>query len=158
MVAVLFVCLGNICRSPAAEGILRSLSQKDPQYKKMTIKSCGIGDWHIGQHPDERMREAATTRGVNLTSRAQQFKLSFFDEFDYIFAADNEVLNDLYRYAKNPEHKSKVQLMTAYSSSYHNHEIPDPYCHGTAAFDYVLDMLEDSCEAFLNHLHKNNIK
>lgn len=152
MVAVLFVCLGNICRSPAAEGILRHVAQKDPLFQDITIRSCGIGDWHIGQLPDERMREAAKTRGITLTSRAAQFQPEFLDEYDYILAADHEVLKGLYQVAKNPEHKSKIQLITAFSGSYRGQEIPDPYCAGIAAFDLVLDMLEDSCEGFLEHL------
>lgn len=146
MTSIMFVCLGNICRSPAAEGVLRHM---DPELK---IQSCGIGDWHIGQLPDERMRDTAKLRGVHLTSRAQQFKLQFFDDYDYILAADHEVLHDLYRKAQTPSHKAKVHLITAFSPTYQNQEIPDPYFQGDAAFDLVLDMLEDSCEGLLQHI------
>lgn len=155
MPSVLFVCLGNICRSPAAEGILRHHAEKNSLSNDIFVQSCGIGDWHVGQFPDERMREAAKNRGITLTSRAQQFQHSFLDTFDYILAADHEVLKDLYRYAKNPEHKSKINLITAFSTTYHGQEIPDPYYQGAAAFDLVLDMIEDSCEGLLNHIQKN---
>lgn len=153
MIAVLFVCLGNICRSPAAEGILRSRVARDPILKdKVTIESCGMGDWHIGQLPDTRIRETAKRRGVILASRAQQFHPSFFDRFDYILAVDHEVVNDLHRYATTPQQKSKIQLITHYSTAFKNEEIPDPYYKGEAAFELVLDMIEDSCEGFIEYL------
>ena len=152
MPAILFVCLGNICRSPAGEGILRNMASKDPQFAALHIESCGMGDWHIGQLPDLRMREAAKRRGLTLSSRAQRFRPSFFDRFDYILAADREVLNDLYRHAQKPEHKAKIHLMTAFSLAYKDEEVPDPYYQGDAGFELVLDMLEDSCEGFLQQL------
>ncbi len=149
---VLFVCLGNICRSPAAQGILQRMAAEDLAISDLNIESCGLGDWHIGQLPDERMRKAAETRGFILTSRAQLFQPSFFDKFDYILAADNEILHHLQRHASTPEHKAKVHLITAFSSRYQNQEIPDPYYGGDAAFDFVLDIIEDSCEGLLIHL------
>ena len=152
MAGVLFVCLGNICRSPAAEGVLRHMVTQEGRFKDLKIQSCGIGDWHIGQLPDERMRDTAKLRGIILASRGQQFKLHFFDEYDYILAADHEVLHDLYRHAQSPMHKAKVHLITAFSPTYKDQEIPDPYYQGDAAFDLVLDMLEDSCEGLLKHL------
>lgn len=154
MVSILFVCLGNICRSPAGEAMLRHLSEKMELSEALTVQSCGMGDWHVGQLPDERMREASQLRGINLTSRAQQFRPEFLIEFDYILAVDKEVLADLYRYAENPEQKAKIHLVTEFSKSYFNKEIPDPYYYGGNAFELVLDMLEDSCEGLLQHLHK----
>ncbi len=148
---VLFVCMGNICRSPAGEGILKHLVSQDPSLK-IDVKSCGIGDWHIGQAPDRRIQEASKVRGIALTGRAQQFQQAFFDEFDYILAADKEVLKFLYHYAKNAEQKAKVFLMTAFSSIYAGQEIPDPYYQSNGAFDLVLDMLEDSCQGLLQRI------
>lgn len=155
MVSVLFVCLGNICRSPAAEGVLRHKTIKDAELQDMVIRSCGMGSWYIGQLPDDRIRSAAKSRGIELISRAQLFDPKFLDEFDYIFAADHEVLHHLYRYARTPEQKSKIHLFTAYSSCYPNQVIPDPFYQGDAAFDYILDIIEDACEGFITHLKKN---
>lgn len=157
MVKVLFVCLGNICRSPAAEGILRHMTSQDPLFQAMEIASAGMGDWHLGQLPDERIRDAAKSRGIVLTSRAQHFKSVFFDNYDFILAADHEVLHDLHRLAVKPEHKAKVHLITAFSPSYKDEEIPDPFYEGKAAFDLVMDMIEDSCEGFLEHLRDRGL-
>jgi protein-tyrosine phosphatase len=152
MVSVIFVCLGNICRSPAAEGILRHLAKK--KGIEVHIESCGLGDWHQGSLPDDRMREASKNRGITLSSRAQKIQSEFFDRFDFIFVADHKVLNDLYRYASTPEHKAKMHLMTHFSTAFHDQEVPDPYYDGAAGFEHVLDMLEDSCDAILTHIVK----
>lgn len=154
MATILFVCLGNICRSPAAEGILRHLVEKDPQLADIEVRSCGLGSWHIGQLPDIRMQEAARNRNVILSSRAQQFQAEFLDQFDYILAADREVLNALYRYAQTPADKAKMHLITAFSRSYQGQDVPDPYFGGDASFELVLDMLEDSCEGLLEHIQR----
>jgi len=154
MPSVLFVCLGNICRSPAAEGLLRHLALREGLGNDLEVQSCGIGEWHVGQLPDERMRDASKARGVILSSRAQQFNPSFFELFDYILVVDNEVLSHLYQFAKNPEQKAKIHLITAFSACYRNEEIPDPYYGGEAAFELVLDMLEDACEGLLREFQK----
>lgn len=145
MPSILFVCLGNICRSPAAEGILKHLAKKE-NVQDLLIASCGLGNWHEGKLPDLRIQEAAKRRGIVLSSRAQPFKMDFFKEFDFILAADREVLNTLYRYARTPQEKAKIHLITAFSKSYKDEEIPDPYYEGEAGFELVLDMLEDACE------------
>lgn len=156
MVSVLFVCLGNICRSPAAEGVLRHLAYKDENKIELHIESCGLGDWHTGSLPDERMRTASKNRGVVLSSRAQKFLPSFFDQFDFILVADNKILNELYRYAAKAEHKAKIHMITHFSLLYRGQEIPDPYYNGEAGFEHVLNMIEDSCEGLLQHLKKNS--
>lgn len=153
MKRILFVCMGNICRSPAAEGVFKHIIMQE-SVGTIDVESCGIGDWHIGQAPDRRMQEAAKARGIALTSRAQQFKPAFFDEFDYILVSDQEVLKFLYQYAKTPEHKAKLSLMTEFSQQYKGQEVPDPYYEPGAAFDLVLDMLEDSCTGLLKHVHE----
>lgn len=155
MPSVMFVCLGNICRSPAAEAILKHLVGKNKETLNINVQSSGIGSWHIGQLPDERMRTIAQRRGFILSSRAQQFQRSHFDEFDYILVVDHHVLNTLYQYAETPEHKAKIHLITAFSHCYSDEEIPDPFYSGEAGFDLVLDMLEDSCEGLLQHLKTN---
>ena len=152
MVSVLFVCLANICRSPAAEGILRHLAAQDEKFKDLRIDSCGIGSWSIGQLPDERIRQAAEMRGILLSGVAKQFQVSFLDEFDYILAADQEIMHELYHIAKKTEHKAKIHLITHYSKTYENEEITDPFYYGEGAFELVLDMLEDSCKGLLQHI------
>lgn len=144
--SVMFVCLGNICRSPAAEAILRKM---EPNWR---IASSGIGAWHVGSLPDSRMRAAALSRGLPLTSRAQQFTLDHFSDFDYILAADLEVLHHLQKHAASPKEKAKIHMITAFSDVYKNQEIPDPYLHGENAFVDVLDMLEEACRSFVQHV------
>lgn len=150
-VRVLFVCMGNICRSPAGEAILKHLAHQDASFN-IYVESCGIGDWHLGQAPDKRIQGIAKERGIALTSRAQQFQQSFFDSFDYILVADKEVLKYLYHYAKTPEQKAKLFLMTAFSALYQGQEVPDPYYQAHGAFELVWEMLEDSCRGLLQHI------
>lgn len=152
MKSVLFVCLGNICRSPAAEGILRHMLKNKHNIDNIHIESCGLGDWHTGKLPDERMRETAKKRGIFLSSRAQKIEPSFFDRFDLILVADNKVMQELHRYALTPETKAKLHFMTHYSPCYRDQEIPDPYYQGEAGFEHVMDMLEDSCEGLINNI------
>lgn len=150
--SILFVCLGNICRSPAAEGILRHLAQKEGV--EVHIESCGLGDWHKGNLPDERMREVLKNRGVFLTSRAQKIQPEFFNRFDLIFVADHKVLNELYKYADKPEYKAKMHFITHFSTAFYDQEVPDPYYEGEAGFENVADMLEDSCKGIITHLRE----
>lgn len=151
MTSILFVCLGNICRSPAAEGVMRQMV-KDSGMQGVHIESCGLGGgWPLGTPPDARMRAAAEKRGVILESGVQLMQPRFFEKFDLIFAADNKILNVLYQHVPTPELKAKIHLMTYFSKSFYNQEVPDPY-FGEHGFDHVLDMLEDSCAGILEHL------
>lgn len=152
MASILFVCLGNICRSPAAQGILLHMALKDPVLQDLHVESCGLGEWHIGQLPDPRMREASQNRGIVLTSRAQQFQPAFMDSFDLILAADSQILNELHKHAKTTHQKAKIHLITHFSPCYQGKDIPDPYYQGEAGFEHILDMLEDSCEGLVEHL------
>ena len=147
MKSCLFVCLGNICRSPAAEGVLRAMAEKEGV--EIEVASCGLGDWHVGQLPDKRMRDAARRRGYVLASRAQGIQERFFDEYETILAADHAVMIELLKIAKTPAEKAKVQLMTKFSQTYPGQEVPDPYYGGTDEFEYVMDMVEDICEGIL---------
>jgi protein-tyrosine phosphatase len=116
-----------------------------------------MGDWHEGQRPDERMQQAAQDRGVILSSRAKVFNAEYFEQFDYVLAADRDVLHELYTHAKSPEHKAKIHLITDYSESYRGQDIPDPYYAGKAGFETVLDMLEDSCEALAQYIYNKKL-
>lgn len=152
MNSILFVCLGNICRSPAAEGILLHLAGKLQPPIVIYVESCGLGDWHTGNLPDERMRKAAELRGIVLTSRAQAFRKEFFDTFDYILAADNKVLHQLQAWADKANQKAKIHLMSTFGTAFKGAEIPDPYYGEHGQFELVMDMLEDACRGLLEHL------
>ena len=151
---VLFVCMGNICRSPAAEGVLQKLAKDNGLSDELEIASCGLGSWYVGHQADARMRSAAQLRGVSLVNRARQLDLNDYDAYDYLFAADNEVLLELQRHATTTEHKAKIHLFTEYSPSFKGREVPDPYYNGQGAFEEVLDIIEDACEGFIQHLRK----
>lgn len=153
-VTVMFVCLGNICRSPAAEEILRKKGKDAGMDEYLHVESSGIGDWHLGCLPDSRMRESAFGRGYTLSKRAQKFHPSLFNHYDYILAADQSVLHELQHLAKTPEEKAKIHLMTEYSKPYYQLDVPDPYYNGQAAFEGVLDILESSCEGLIEHIKK----
>ncbi len=148
----MYVCLGNICRSPAAEAILRKLAEGEGMGDKISIESSGLGAWYVGHQADHRMRSAAQNRGISLVGRAKQFLRSDFDTFDYILAADHEVYNELINHAATIEQKVKIQMITSYSDNYKGMPVPDPYYNGAGAFEEVLDILEDSCEGFLRYL------
>lgn len=153
--AVLFVCLGNICRSPAAEGILGHLAKKNGINIK--VESCGLSNWNSNLPPHAGMQEAILKRGIDISQfKAKQFRLEFFDEFDYILAATKEILNRLKQYAKTPEQLAKIHLMTEYSDDYQGNEVPDPLLGSDSekAFDQVLDMTENFCEGLLSHIKK----
>lgn len=148
MPSILFVCLANICRSPAAEAVMRHLAEKQHR-QDIAVDSCGVGDWYIGASPDERIAEAAKHRGVIMNGRAKLFQNDYFDKYDYILAMDNEVLKILHAHAKTVAQRSKIHLLTDFSEYYQGQEVPDPFYQGEAAFDLVLDMVEDSCQGFL---------
>ncbi len=148
MPAVLFVCLANICRSPAGAGILSHLAKDMP----LTVDSCGVGNWYVGEKTDPRMQAAALRRGIVLPARAKLFQSDYFDQFDLILPVDHQVLYELYQKGPSPQQKTKIHLATVFSSSYHNEDIPDPFYSDEAGFDLVLDMLEDACEGVLLHL------
>lgn len=154
MNSILFVCLGNICRSPCAEGVLKHFAESGGH--DIHVASCGLGDWHEGQLPDERMRKTAQARGIVLSSRAQAFRSEFFDSFDWILAADKSVLDELHKWTDSPEHKAKIHLITKFSKAHQGKDIPDPFYHEAAQFEYAMDMIEDACKGIIEHLEKSS--
>lgn len=148
---IMFVCMGNICRSPSAEAILKRKAEETGM--DLYVESSGIGDWHEGKLADPRTREAASKRGYIISCRAQKILPRHLDEFDYILAADAPVLHHLLKHA-TPEQKAKISLITEFSSAFKGEEIPDPYYGGEAGFEHVLDMLEDACDGLINHLRQ----
>lgn len=152
---VLFVCLGNICRSPSAEAVFKTLVEQRGETDKFFIDSAGTAAYHAGERADARMRNHAKKRGVELTSIARKFIPEDFDRFDYIIAMDQENLHDLKQQARNNADLKKLYMMTDFSNKFNYNHIPDPYYGGEAGFELVLDLLEDASEGFYGSLKKN---
>jgi len=148
---ILFVCLGNICRSPAAEGVMKKLGKGLP----IEIQSAGTAGYHIGELPDTRMRSHAQKRGYNLISHAQQFNPTVhFEQFDIIIAMDENNLRDLKMMDRTKQFHHKLSLMTDYAQTIDITGVPDPYYGGPEGFEHVLDILEDACAGLLKELQK----
>ncbi len=147
---VLFVCLGNICRSPTAEGIFRSLVKREGLSADFEIDSAGTSDWHEGEPADQRMQKHASKRGYNLTSLSRTVKPETdFEKFDFIVAMDRENLKELKRMTPGTGSLRKLFLITDFARKYNYDGIPDPYYGGEKSFELVLDLLEDACEGLL---------
>ena len=147
---ILMVCLGNICRSPLAEGIMRSKLSED-----FIVDSAGTGGWHTGELPDKRSISTAKNRGLDITNqRARQFKKSDFDTFDHIFVMDNSNYKDVLALAPNEEAKSKVKLILNEIFPNENVDVPDPYYGGQDGFENVFDMLDQACEEIARKLKR----
>lgn len=146
---VLFVCLGNICRSPAAEGVLRAKAKE--RGVDVTIDSAGTGGWHAGDPPDARMTATAAKRGIDISyQRARQVDLSDFYQFDYLLAMDLSNFSDLLEQAP-PNRTCDIRLFLDFADCA-TRETPDPYYGGTDGFERVLDLIEQGAEGFLDHL------
>jgi len=142
-VKILMVCLGNICRSPLAEGLLASKLPKD----RFIVDSAGTGAYHIGKQPDQRSVLTAKKNGLDITyQKARQFTPKDFDEFDYIYVMDNSNYDDVVSLAKNEEHRKKVQLILNELFPGDNVDVPDPYYGLQNGFDMVYDMLNETCD------------
>lgn len=152
-VSILFVCLGNICRSPAAEGVMQAIADSRDASDRFTLDSAGTGNYHIGDLPDNRMRVHARRRGYELTHRCRQVTESDFDRFDMIIAMDRSNLDNLRRLAPTPEAEDKIVEMAAFvSKAMRCYAIPDPYYEGAEGFELVLDLLESGCDNLYNCL------
>lgn len=146
---LLFVCLGNICRSPAAEGVMKKHSEGLP----IEIDSAGTAGYHIGELPDPRMRNHARKRGYELVSRARQFDpQTDFEAFDMIIAMDDSNLRDLKAMDRTGQYHHKISKMTDHAVSVDADHVPDPYYGGPEGFERVLDILEDACGGLLAKL------
>ena len=150
---VLFICLGNICRSPTAEGVFRNLVEEAGLSDRIVIDSAGTGDYHIGSPPDERACEAAARRGYDLSAlRARQVNRRDFAEFDYVLAMDEQNVRTLKSLAP-AEHAHKVKLFTEFNST-PTRAVPDPYAGGPDGFELVLDLVEDAARGLLRDVRK----
>ena len=151
---ILFVCLGNICRSPMAEGVFLHIVEREGKSHEFEIDSAGTAGYHVGALADSRMRKHAEKRGYKLVSICRQVTKKDFEHFDYIVGMDESNIRNLKAIAETPENISKIYRMTDFCRRMTDHEVPDPYYGGASGFEYVIDLLEDSCEGFYEFLKK----
>ena len=158
-IRICFVCLGNICRSPTAEGVMRHLVQEADLSEAVHIASAGTGGWHVGAHPDPRSRAEALRRGVKLTSRAQKFNAGDFDAYDYVLAMDRNNHGDLADLASGPEDLAKLHMLRSFdpvSRAAKDLDVPDPYYGEGDGFVRVYDICEAGCRGLLAHLREKH--
>ena len=150
---LLFVCMGNICRSPTAEGVMRRLLREQGLEDEIQIDSAGTGGWHVGNPPDERATEAARRRGITLEGAARQVRPGDFEDYDLLLAADRENLADLRAIAPDDEARAKVRLLREFDPdidpAHPDLDVPDPYYGGPGGFEEVLDLVEAACRGLL---------
>ncbi|MGB7442940.1 MAG: low molecular weight protein-tyrosine-phosphatase [Coleofasciculaceae cyanobacterium] len=151
---LLFVCLGNICRSPSAENIMNHLIEQANLSESIVCDSAGTSSYHIGSSPDRRMTAAAAKRGIMLRGKARQFEQSDLEEFDLILAMDQENYRDILSLDPQGKYRDKVKLMCDFASNHREREVPDPYYGGSEGFNKVIDLLLDACDGLLQHLVK----
>lgn len=155
MEQVLFVCLGNICRSPSAEAVFNAVIEKNRLAQEISCDSAGTAAYHEGEPADHRMKQFARKRGYELTSISRPFNPRVdFDRFDYIVGMDRMNVRDLKSMARTENDKKKVSLMTDYCAHSKYDSVPDPYYGGASGFELVLDILEDACEGLLKQIQK----
>lgn len=153
---VLFVCLGNICRSPTGEGLLRHVLAERGLEGEIEVDSAGTGAWHVGEGPDARMTRAASGRGYRLEGAARQVAAEDFRTFDLIVAMDRQNLADLESIAPPPaERRAELRLFSHFLPDGAPEDVPDPYYGGDAGFERVIDMVEEGCEHIVDHLLEN---
>ncbi len=155
---ILFVCLGNICRSPTAEGVLRHKLRDAGLGEDVDVESAGTGSWHVGNPPDRRATAAAAARGIELRSRAQRFETDHFDDFDLILAMDRQNLADMRELAPHAAAEGKLRLFREYDPlavAAGDLEVPDPYFGGEDGFEDVLDMIDRACEGLIAEIRSS---
>ncbi len=149
---LLFVCLGNICRSPAAENIMNAQIDQAGLEGKIVCDSAGTSSYHVGSPPDRRMAESLKKRGYQVRGGARQFFPEDFAEFDLILAMDRDNYRNILAQDRQGKYKYKVKMICDYAQNFADEEVPDPYYGGQAGFDHVIDLLEDACGNLLTSL------
>ncbi|MFZ1344664.1 low molecular weight protein-tyrosine-phosphatase [Thiothrix eikelboomii] len=151
-ISVLFVCMGNICRSPTAQAVFESFVQRSGLAQAIQVDSAGTHAYHLGSQPDQRSQQAALGRGLDLTQqRARKIQAADFTEFDYVLAMDLQNLRALQSYAQAKQAQN-LKLFMEFASRWREREVPDPYYGGSQGFERVLDMIEDASEGLLAHI------
>ena len=155
MKEVLFVCLGNICRSPSAEAVFNAMIKRNKLVDFVMCDSAGTASYHAGDPADYRMKQFAKKRGYDLISISRPVEPeSDFDRFDYIIGMDKQNVRDLKSMARNEEDRKKIFLMTDFCSNERYDSVPDPYYGGASGFELVLDILEDACEGLMKNIQE----
>ena len=153
LVEISFVCLGNICRSPLAQGVFQDLVNREKLDQKIIVTSAGTSSWHIGDLPDERMRQTALSKGIHLESRAQQFQSNDFNRFSLVLAMDRNNLANLERIAPSTLPSDKLMLFRSFDPENDgNQDVPDPYYGGAEGFENVYRMVERTCPPLLAYI------
>src|SRR4051794_18263084 len=158
MVRLCFVCLGNICRSPTAEGIMINLVHSAGLASRFEIDSAGTAAYHVGERADRRSRQTAKTRGVDLPSVARAFAHDDFERFDYVLAMDTQNQRNLLALARSPQARAKVHLLRSFEPEHGRDglSVPDPYYGGPEGFDRVYDICDAACRGLLTHLQREH--
>ncbi len=150
---ILFVCMGNICRSPSAENVMRAVAEREGVADQLELDSAGTISMHTGNPPDARMTAAAQRRGITMRGRARQVRPADFAEFDLILAMDNDNRSDLDSWAKPDGAKARVAMFCEFCEEHPDFsEVPDPYYGGTDGFETVMDLLEDGCSVIARQI------
>jgi protein-tyrosine phosphatase len=159
-VRLLFVCLGNICRSPTAEGVMRSLVIEEGMEDRVELDSAGTGAWHVGSAPDERATAAAAAQGVKLDGRARKVEPEDFERFDLILAMDSSNLRDLQALADSAEARERVRLLREFDPASHGDDdldVPDPYYGGDDGFGTVFELVRAACQGLLAEIRSGRV-
>jgi len=155
-VEISFVCLGNICRSPLAQGLFQDLVKREKLDHKIIISSAGTSAWHVGDLPDQRMRQTAQSKGIQLRNRARQFQRKDFSRFDLVLAMDESNLSNLEEIAPRNLHEGKLMLFRSFDpESNDDLNVPDPYYGGAKGFETVYQMVERTCPPLLDYIKAN---
>jgi protein-tyrosine phosphatase len=156
-VRVSFVCLGNICRSPTAEAVMRHLVRQAKLEDQIELDSAGLGSWHVGEGRDGRSQTVGKRRGIPLEGVARQFSAEDFDRFDYILAMDRQNRDGLLALAPDDAARAKVRLLRSFEPGAHAEaEVPDPYYGGAQGFERVFDICEAACRGLLEHIRREH--
>jgi protein-tyrosine phosphatase len=157
MLRICFVCLGNICRSPTAAGVMRHLIREAGLESHIVVESAGTAGYHVGEAPDRRSQQAAARRGIDIDNRGKQFKREDFERYEYVLAMDRDNLEDLTRLARSGGPPGKLRLLRSFDpQSPPGAPVPDPYYGGEDGFDHVLDLCLAACRELLAHVRKEH--